>query len=173
MYERFTDRARKVIAFAHQDALRRHAPAVAAEHVLLGILEEGTGVAARVLCGRELDWESVSAAVSLRPKSTPPPPVASAAPAIPGTIWQTVFGRFQQFLAAQRGPRLPLATEGTQLIQHAMEEARSLGHNYIGTEHLLLGILCQPNSAASQLLLERGLTLEALRRSVLEFLGRA
>ena len=68
---------------------------------------------------------------------------------------------------------LPQTAEGKRLIEHAMQEARSLGHNYVGTEHLLLGLLHQPESCAAQLLAEQGLTLERVRREVLDLLGMA
>ncbi|HXT60336.1 MAG TPA: Clp protease N-terminal domain-containing protein [Pirellulales bacterium] len=176
MYERFTDRARKVMALANQDALRRNVPAVDTEHILLGLLEEARGVGAHVLRDLGVDWESLSAAVTACGK--PHPPAAAPAASLPyaerpRSVWQATRGAFRRFLAAQRGLRLPQSSASRRLIEHAMEEARALGHRYVGTEHLLLGLLRQPECIAGQLLIEQGLTLSDARREVLELLGHA
>ncbi|HEV7223945.1 MAG TPA: Clp protease N-terminal domain-containing protein [Pirellulales bacterium] len=176
MYERFTDRARKVMALAHQDALRRHAPAVDAAHILLGLLEEGSGVAAHVLRGLGVDWETCSAAFTARNKPHPSPAASTASQppaAPPRSFWRATGDALRRFLAAQRGPRLPQTSASRRLIERAMEESRALGHKYIGTEHLLLGLVRQSDCTAAELLTEQGVQLEGVRRGVLELLGHA
>ncbi|HUY90670.1 MAG TPA: Clp protease N-terminal domain-containing protein [Pirellulales bacterium] len=176
MYERFTDRARKVVALANQDAVRRRAAAVDTEHILLGLLEERKGVAGNVLHYLGIDWESLSAAITSRKKSCPPAKALPESPPpveLPRSFWQATRSAYLRFLAVQFGPRLPLTTASRRLIEHALEEARELGHNYVGTEHLLLGLLRQPDCTAAELLTEQGLVLEDVRREVLELLGCA
>jgi len=172
VYERFTDRARKVMMLAHQDALRRHATAIDTEHILLGLLEEGQGVAAHVLSGLGVDWESVAAALAARGLPYPPPPASDAPEERPLSAWQWTAKAVRRFLGS-RADKLPRTAESNRLIECAMQEARALGHNYVGTEHLLLGLLHQPNTLAAQLLVEQGLTLDGVRREVLGLLGHA
>lgn len=181
MYEQFTDRARKVMQLAHRDALRRHATAIDTEHILLGLLEEGQGVAAHVLSGLGVDWESVAAALAARgqPYPPPPPPTSDALGERPLSAWQWTAKAVRRFFGsrADKLPRtadkLPRTAESNRLIECAMQEARALGHNYVGTEHLLLGMHHQPNTLAAQLVVEQGLTLDGARREVLDVLGQA
>ena len=176
MYERFTDRARKVMSLAIQNAASRHAPAVETEHILLGLLEEGSGVGANVLRNMEVDCSLLSAAAARRCTSYPPPATTSTvnqpSEELPQSFWQATRSAFLRFFAV-RGPRLPLTAATRRLVEHAMQEARTLGHNYIGTEHLLLGLLSEPDCTGAQLLTDQGLTLEDVRREVLELLGHA
>jgi ATP-dependent Clp protease ATP-binding subunit ClpC len=173
VYERFTDRARKVMMLAHQDALRRRATAIDTEHILLGLLEEGQGVAAHVLSGLGVDWESLAAALAARGLPYPPPPASDAPEERPLSAWQLTSSRLVRQFFGSRADKLPRTAESNRLIECAVQEARALGHNYVGTEHLLLGLLHQPNTLAAQLLVEQGLTLDGVRREVLELLGHA
>ena len=169
MYERFTDRARKVMQLAHRQATCRYAPELGSEHILLGLFEEGSGVAANVLRRLDVDWPKLWAAASACCKLHPPP--ANVAPADrPPTGWKATA--FWRFLTGRGRRGLPLNVEARQVIELTMQEARALGHNYVGTEHLLLGILRQPNSAAAHLLVENGLALDDVRREVVELLGQ-
>lgn len=172
MYERFTDRTRKVMMLAHRDALRRRATAIDTEHILLGLLEEGQGVAAHVLSGLGVDWESVAAALAARGQPYPPPPATDAPEEWPLSAWQLTAKAVRRFFGS-RADKLPRTAESNRLIECAIQDVRALGHNYVGTEHLLLGLLRQPNTLAAQLLVERGVTLDGVRREVLELLGQA
>jgi ATP-dependent Clp protease ATP-binding subunit ClpC len=172
VYERFTDRARKVMMLAHRDALRRRATAIDTEHILLGLLEEGQGVAAHVLRGLGVDWESVAAALAARGQPDPPPPTSDAPGEWPFSAWQLPAKAVRRFFGS-RADKLSRTAESSRLIECAMQEARALGHNFVGTEHLLLGLLHQPNTLAAQLLVEQGVTLDGVRREVLGLIGRA
>lgn len=173
MYERFTDRARKVMQLAYRQATCRYAPELGSEHILLGLFEEGSGVAANVLRRLGGDSQKLWEVASARCKLHPPPPTHVAPSERTRSGWQASANAFWQFLTGRRNRGLPQNVEAKRVIEHAMEEARALGHNYVGTEHLLLGLLRQPNSTAAQVLVESGLTLEGVRREVLELLGQA
>ncbi len=146
MYERFTDRARKVMQLANEEAQRFNHEYIGTEHILLGLVKEGTGVAANVL--RNLD-------INLR------------------------MVRLEVERLIQGGPdmvtmgKLPKTPRAKKVIEYSMEEARGLGHNYVGTEHLLLGLLREDEGVASQVLMNLGLKLEAARNEVLALLGHA
>jgi ATP-dependent Clp protease ATP-binding subunit ClpC len=145
MFERFTDRARKVLALAKQEAQRFNHPSIGTEHLLLGLLKEGTGVGAAVL--KELGVEArhvkleVETQLRLRPEE-----------------------------AAPEG-ELTLTPEAKQVIEYARVEAQNLNHNYVGTEHLLLGLLRASQGGAGTILRERGVSIEAARQQVLQVLG--
>src|SRR5678815_2490452 len=114
MFERFTDRARKVMALANQEAQRFNHEYIGTEHILLGIVKEGTGVGANVLKNLDLDLRKVRLEIEKRLQP------AESAPGV------------------GRAPQTPRAKK---VIEHAIEEARGLGHTYVGTEHLLLGLI--------------------------------
>ena len=173
MYERFTDRARKVVQLAVRQATCRFSPAVQTEHILLGLLEEGSGVAANVLCRLNADWEKFATAVAAGCKSYPPPSPSEVRAKPRLTVWRAVVLGIRRLFGHPDGNRRTLSAESKRLIEDAMQEARSLGHNYVGTEHLLLGMLHQPGSCAARFLVEQGLTLERVRREVLDLLGTA
>ncbi len=113
MYERFTDRARMVAKLANQEA-RRFNGYIGTEHLLLGLIKEGSGVAANVLKRFDLDLHKFRIEVEKLIQSGPD-------------------------LVRLRG--LPQTPRAKKAIQYSMEEARNLGHNYVGTEHLLLGLI--------------------------------
>src|ERR1700735_4897552 len=122
MYERFTDRARKVMQLANQEAQRFNHEYVGTEHVLLGLIKEGSGVAATVLRNMDVDLRKIR-------------------------------------------------NEIEKVIEYAIEEARNLNHNYVGTEHLLLGLLREQEGVAAQVLMNLNLKLEEVREEVLNLLG--
>ena len=144
MFDRFTDRARKVMALARQEAERLNHDYIGTEHVLLGLVKEGSGVAANVLEALEVDLEKVRLEVEKLVK--PAPDVVTMG-------------------------QLPFTPRAKKVLEFAMEEARALDHNYVGTEHLLLGLLREQEGLAAQVLMNLNLKLEDVRNEVLEFLG--
>ncbi len=146
MFERFTDRARKVMALANQEAQRFNHEYVGTEHLLLGLVKEGTGVAANCLKNLGVDLKKIRMEVEKIVKSGP------------------------QMVTMGKLPQTPRAKK---VIEYAIEEARLLGHNYVGTEHLLLGLLREQDGVAAQVLMNLGLRLEDVREEVLKLLGAA
>ncbi|MDO5581073.1 MAG: ATP-dependent Clp protease ATP-binding subunit [Planctomycetia bacterium] len=144
-YERFTDRARKVIQLANQEAQRFNHEYVGTEHILLGLIKEGGGVAASVLKNLGLDLRKIRLEVEKQVSSGPD---------------LVTMGR------------LPQTPRAKKVIEYAMQEARSLNHNYVGTEHILLGLLREYEGVAAQVLMNLGLKLEDVRREVLNLLGQ-
>ena len=146
MYERFTDRARKVMQLANHEAQRFNHEYIGTEHMLLGLIKEGSGVAANVLKNLDIDLRKVRLEVE--------------------KIVQTGPGGAQIILG--KAPHTPRAKK---VIEYAVEEARGLNHNYVGTEHLLLGLLREQEGVAAQVLMNLGLKLEDVREEVLNLLG--
>ncbi len=144
MFERFTDRARKVMALANQEAQRFNHEYIGTEHILLGLVKEGSGVGARVLMNLDVDLRKVRLEVEKLVKSGPD---------------MVTMGK------------LPQTPRAKKVIEYAIEEARSLNHNYVGTEHLLLGLLREQEGVAAQVLMNLGLKLEDVREGVLDLLG--
>jgi ATP-dependent Clp protease ATP-binding subunit ClpC len=144
MFERFTDRARKVMALANQEAQRFNHEYIGTEHVLLGLVKEGIGVGANVLKNLDVDLRKVRLEVEKLVKSGPE---------------MVTMGK------------LPQTPRAKKVIEYAIEEARNLNHNYVGTEHLLLGLLREQDGVAAQVLMNLGLKLEEVREEVLNLLG--
>lgn len=144
MFERFTDRARKVMALANQEAQRFNHEYIGTEHILLGLVKEGSGVGANVLKNLEVDLRKVRLEVEKLVKSGPD---------------MVTMGK------------LPQTPRAKKVIEYAIEEARNLNHNYVGTEHLLLGLLREHDGVAAQVLMNLGLKLEEVREEVLNLLG--
>ena len=144
MFERFTDRARKVMALANQEAQRFNHEYIGTEHVLLGLVKEGGGVGANVLKNLDVDLRKVRLEVEKLVKSGPD---------------MVTMGK------------LPQTPRAKKVIEYAIEEARSLNHNYVGTEHLLLGLLREQDGIAAQVLMNLNLKLEDVREEVLNLLG--
>jgi len=144
MFNRFTERARKVIILAKEEARRFNHDYIGTEHILLGLIREGEGVAATVLQKLGVSLENIRLEIE---KLVQPGPTTQIIGDIPFT---------------------PRAKKALEL---AAEEARSLGHNYIGTEHLLLGLIREGEGMASQVLLNLGLDLNTVRNEVMELLG--
>src|SRR5271157_2657894 len=132
--EKFTQRARRVLSLAHQEAERAHKGMIGTEHLLLGLLEEDGGVAGRVL--RELGLES-------------------------GRVREMV----QRIIGEghYEGGKIELAPDTQEVLEFAIEEARKMGHHYIGTEHLLLGLV-RSEGTAMEVLKKLGVTAEQVRR---------
>src|SRR6202142_1733841 len=144
MYERFTDRARKVMQLANQEAQRFNHEYVGTEHMLLGLIKEGSGVAANVLKNLEVDLRKIRNEIEK---------IVQAGPEM------VTMGK------------LPQTPRAKKVIEYAIEEARNLNHNYVGTEHLLLGLLREQEGVAAQVLMNLGLKLEEVREEVLNLLG--
>ncbi|MEN0020158.1 MAG: ATP-dependent Clp protease ATP-binding subunit, partial [Planctomycetota bacterium] len=144
MFERFTDRARKVMALANQEAQRFNHEYIGTEHILLGLVKEGSGVGANVLKNLEVDLRKVRIEVEKLVKAGPE---------------MVTMGK------------LPQTPRAKKVIEYAIEEARNLNHNYVGTEHLLLGLLREHDGVAAQVLMNLGLKLEEVREEVLNLLG--
>jgi ATP-dependent Clp protease ATP-binding subunit ClpC len=146
MYERFTDRARKVMQLANQEAQRFNHEYIGTEHILLGLVKEGSGVAANVLKNLDIDLRKIRLEVEKIVQHGPGGE-------------QVVMGR------------LPHTPRAKKVIEYSIEEARNLNHNYVGTEHLLLGLLREHEGVAAQVLMNLGLKLEDVREEVLNLLG--
>jgi ATP-dependent Clp protease ATP-binding subunit ClpC len=144
MFERFTERARKVIIFAREEAIRLGHNFVGPEHLLLGLIREGDGLALAILKKMGLNMSLLKAEV------------------------EKGFSAGSKEISAGE---IPFSTQGKKVLELAILEARSLGHNYIGTEHLLLGLIKEGEGIASLVLQENGVTEGAARSLALELLG--
>lgn len=144
MYERFSDRARKVMQFAQTEAIRFNHEYVGSEHILLGLVKEGHGVASGVLNNLEVDLRKIRLDVEMLIKSGPT---------------QVTMGRL---------PQTPLAKK---VIELAIDESRKLAHQYVGTDHLLLGLLLATQGVACQVLNNLGLTYERVRDAMKAFVA--
>ncbi|MDO8302925.1 MAG: Clp protease N-terminal domain-containing protein, partial [Sedimentisphaerales bacterium] len=144
MFERFTDRARKVMALANQEAQRFNHEYIGTEHILLGLVKEGSGVGANVLKNLDVDIKKLRLEVEKLVKSGP------------------------DMVSMGKLPQTPRAKK---VIEYAIEEARALNHNNVGTEHILLGLLRETEGIAAQVLMNLGLKLEDVRQEVLNLLG--
>ncbi len=143
MFERFTERARRVIILAQEEAKRLNHSAVGTEHILLGIIREGEGVASKVLESLNINPERVRAEI------------------------ESAIGR------GERTPyeEVAFTPRAKKVLELALDEARRLGHNYIGTEHLLLGLIREGEGVAARVLEAMGADLERVRSQVVYLLG--
>src|ERR687883_209324 len=141
----FTERVRKVLAMAREEAARLHHEYVGTEHILLGLIREGEGVAAAVLQNLQVDLDEIQQKIEEQVKK--------------GKATQTT------------GPDLPYTSRAKKVLELAMSEARELNHSYVGTEHLLLGLLREEKGIAAQVLTDAGVNLDAARAETLRILG--
>ena len=141
----FTERVRKVLAMAREEAERLRHEYVGTEHILLGLIREGEGVAAAVLQNLSVDLDEIQQKIEDTVKK----------------------GK----AAAATGPDLPYTSRAKKVLELAMAEARDLTHNYVGTEHLLLGLLREEKGIAAQVLTDHGVNLDAARAETLRLLG--
>jgi ATP-dependent Clp protease ATP-binding subunit ClpA len=146
MYERFAERARKVMQLANHEAQRFNHEYIGTEHILLGLVKEGSGVAARVLGAFDLDLRKLRLEVEKIVQSGPD---------------MVTMGK------------LPLTPRAKMALKLAWEEGETLNHNWIDTEDLLLGLIREREGVAAQILLNLGLTLEEVRQATLECQGVA
>ncbi len=143
MFERFTERARRVIILAQEEAKRLNHSAVGTEHILLGIIREGEGVASKVLESLNISPDRVRTEI------------------------ESAIGR------GERTPyeEVAFTPRAKKVLELALDEARRLGHNYIGTEHLLLGLIREGEGVAARVLEAMGADLERVRAQVVYLLG--
>src|SRR6266571_2637705 len=141
----FTGRVRRVLQLAREEAARLHHEHVGTEHILLGLIREGEGVGAAVLTNLNVDLEEIKQRIEETVK--------------PGKT------------AAAAGPDLPYTSRAKKVLEFAMSEARELNDKYVGTEHLLLGVLREEKGIGAQVLTDAGVTLETARSEVLRALG--
>jgi ATP-dependent Clp protease ATP-binding subunit ClpC len=145
MFERMTDRARRVIVLAQEEARKLLHNYIGTEHILLGLIHEGEGVAAVALADLKVNLEEIRKEV------------------------EGIIGLGQQ---APSG-HIPFTPRAKKIIELALREALQLGHNYIGTEHILLGIIREGEGVAAQVLVKSGLDLNRVRQAVLKRLADA
>jgi ATP-dependent Clp protease ATP-binding subunit ClpC len=141
----FTERVRKVLAMAREEAARLHHDYVGTEHVLLGLVREGEGVAAQVLQNLNVELDDLRQKVEEMVEK--------------GKNAQTT------------GPDLPYSSRAKKVLELAMAEARHLNHQYVGTEHLLLGLIREKRGVAAEVMSSVGVTIETARAEVLAILG--
>jgi ATP-dependent Clp protease ATP-binding subunit ClpC len=141
----FTERVRKVLAMAREEAARLHHEYVGTEHILLGLIREGEGVAATVLQNLNVELDEIQQKIEDTVKK----------------------GK----AASSTGPDLPYTSRAKKVLELAMSEARELSHSYVGTEHLLLGLLREEKGIAAQVLTDAGVNLDAARAETLRILG--
>jgi len=140
----FTDRVRKVLAMAREEAIRLQHDYVGTEHILLGLIREGEGVAAAVLTNLSVDLDQ---------------------------IHERVEESVRKGKATIALGELPYTSRAKKVLEFAMSEARELNHSYVGTEHLLLGLLKEEKGIAAQVLNSLGVSLEDARSETLKVLG--
>ena len=143
MFERFTDRARRVVVLAQDEARALNHNYIGTEHLLLGLIHEGEGVAAKALESMDISLDAVRSQVI------------------------EIIGEGQ---SAPTG-HIPFTPRGKKVFELSMREALQLGHNYIGTEHLLLGLLREGEGVAAQVLTKQGADLAQVRQTVIQMLS--
>src|SRR5881398_689817 len=141
----FTDRVRRVLQMAREEAARLHHEYVGTEHILLGLIREGEGVGATVLQNLSVEMDDIQGRIEETVKR--------------GQSGRTI------------GPDLPYTSRAKKVLELAMSEARELNHSYVGTEHLLLGLLREEKGIAAQVLTDAGVNLEQARAETLRLLG--
>jgi ATP-dependent Clp protease ATP-binding subunit ClpC len=143
MFERFTDRARRVVVLAQDEAKMLNHNYVGTEHILLGLLREGNGVAARAL-------ESL------------------------GIGLDAVRQQVEQIIGRGQGPppegHIPFTPRSKRVLELSLRESLDLGHTYIGTEHILLGLIREGEGVAAQVLVDMGIDLDRARQQVIQLL---
>ena len=143
MFERFTDRARRVVVLAQEEARMLNHNYIGTEHILLGLIHEGEGVAAKALESLSISLDGVREQV------------------------QEIIGQGQQ---APSG-HIPFTPRAKKVLELSLREALQLGHNYIGTEHILLGLIREGEGVAAQVLVKLGADLNRVRQQVIQLLS--
>ena len=144
MFERYTERARRVLFFARYEASQLGSISIETEHLLLGLIREGKGLTSRIFARSHLSLENIRKEIEGR----------------------TVFRE-----KVSTSVEIPFSAETKRVLQCAAEEADRLLHNYIGTEHLLLGILREERSVAASILMEKGMRLHTVREDIVQLLN--
>lgn len=143
MFERFTDRARRVVILAQEEAWMLNHIYIGTEHILLGLIHEGEGVAAKSLESLGVSLEGIRSQV------------------------EEIVGKGQQ----RPTGHIPFTPRTKKVFELALREALQLGHNYIGTEHILLGLIREGEGVAAQVLVKLGVGLTRVREQVLQLLS--
>ncbi|MCZ6505454.1 MAG: NDP-hexose 4-ketoreductase, partial [Actinobacteria bacterium] len=143
MFERFTDRARRVVVLAQEEARLLNHNYIGTEHILLGLLNEGEGIAAQALESLDIDLASVRDEVV------------------------KIIGQGQQSPSGH----IPFTPRAKKVLELSLREALQLGHNYIGTEHILLGLIREGEGVAAQVLQQLGAELQKVRQTVIQLLS--
>jgi ATP-dependent Clp protease ATP-binding subunit ClpC len=143
-YDKFTERARKVLSLAQEEAQRFQHPYIDTEHLLLGLVREGEGVAAKVLSNLGVDLTKVRSTVEF------------------------MIGRGERIVLGE----IPLTPGAKKVIELAVDEARRLNHHSVGTEHLLLGLVREGEGIAAGVLESLGVNLEKVRTQTIQVLNQ-
>ena len=143
MFERFTDRARRVVVLAQEESRLLNHNYIGTEHILLGLIHEGEGVAAQVLIGMDISLDTVRAEL------------------------EEIIGHGGQAPAGH----IPFTPRAKKVLELSLREALQLGHNYIGTEHILLGLIREGEGVAAQVLVKLGAELSRVRQRVIQELS--
>jgi len=143
VFERFTDRARRVVVLAQEEARMLNHNYIGTEHILLGLIHEGEGVAAKALESLGISLEGVRQQV------------------------EEIIGQGQ---SAPSG-HIPFTPRAKKVLELSLREALQLGHNYIGTEHILLGLIREGEGVAAQILVKLGADLKRVRQQVIQLLS--
>jgi ATP-dependent Clp protease ATP-binding subunit ClpC len=144
MFERYTERARRVLFFARYEASQLGSVSIETEHLLLGLIREGKGLTSRVFQRAQIQLE---------------------------TVRREIEGRTVLREKVSTSVEIPFSAETKRVLQFAAEEADRLMHNYVGTEHLLLGLLREERSLAAAILMERGMRLSTVREDIVQLLN--
>ena len=144
MFERYTERARRVLFFARYEASQLGSVSIETEHLLLGLIREGKGLTSRIFARSHLSLENIRKEIEGR----------------------TVFRE-----KVSTSVEIPFSTETKRVLHFANEEADRLLHNYVGTEHLLLGLLREERSVAASILMEKGMRLHTVREDIVQLLN--
>ena len=144
MFSRFTERAKRVVIMAKEEATRMNHPQVGTEHILLGLLRVGSGVALAVIEKLGIDSKKIRVEIEKKTQTGSP---------------TLILGE------------MPLTPQAKRVLEIALEEAAALGHNYVGTEHIFLGLIREKEGIAAQVLEQMGLNLEKVRAEIMGLLG--
>jgi Clp amino terminal domain, pathogenicity island component/UvrB/uvrC motif len=142
MFERFTDRARQAVALAQEEAKRLNHNYIGTEHILLGLIHEGEGAAAKALESLGISLDAVRQQV------------------------EEIIGQGQQASLEH----IPFTPRAKKVLELSLRESKQLGHNYIGTEHILLGLIREGDGVAAQVLVKLGAALDRVRQQVIQLL---
>jgi ATP-dependent Clp protease ATP-binding subunit ClpC len=173
LFERFTDRARRVVVLAQEEARMLDHTYVGTEHVLLGLIHEGEGVAARVLESLNISLEAtrqrVEEIIGRGQGATDLPFTPGAKEAL-----ETARRQAEEIISGGRAApvgHIPFTPRAKKVLELSLREALQLGHNYIGTEHILLGLIREGEGVAAQVLQQLGANLNRVRQMVIQLLS--
>ncbi len=167
----FTERVRRSLQLAREEAMTLRHEYVGTEHILLGLCSEGGGVAEAAITNLGVKLDSVRTAVLQTVKPGQADGVSDTSPGILSTIASSIGLGGGGASGSGGGPDLPYTSRAKKALEFSMLEARELNHSYVGTEHLLLGLLREEKGIAAQILASMGMTVPGVREEVLRLLG--